>query len=249
MKTRIADAFRRAKAEGRGAYVAYMTIGYPTLERSEAAVETLISEGADVIELGAPFSDPFADGAVIRSAAYEALRQGVTLEDVLALAARVRARHPDVALVLFSYYNLVFSRGLDAFADAAEASGIDAVLAVDLPLEERDELLAVLKPRGISYIPLVAPNTPLERVVASAAGLENSFIYAITVKGTTGARRELPEGLLERLDAIRAAVHLPVAAGFGISSKEQAEDICRHADGYVIGSALVKRFGEESRGG
>ena len=130
MKTRIADAFRRAKAEGRGAYVAYMTIGYPTLERSEAAVETLISEGADVIELGAPFSDPFADGAVIRSAAYEALRQGVTLEDVLALAARVRARHPDVALVLFSYYNLIFSRGLDAFADAAEASGIDAVLAV-----------------------------------------------------------------------------------------------------------------------
>ena len=113
MKTRIADAFRRAKAEGRGAYVAYMTIGYPTLERSEAAVETLISEGADVIELGAPFSDPFADGAVIRSAAYEALRQGVTLEDVLALAARVRARHPDVALVLFSgigswLINLIF---------------------------------------------------------------------------------------------------------------------------------------------
>ena len=211
MKTKIADAFRRAKAEGRGAYVAYMTIGYPTLERSEAAVETLISEGADVIELGAPFSDPFADGAVIRSAAYEALRQGVTLEDVLALAARVRA-----------------------------------VLAVDLPLEERDELLAVLKPRGISYIPLVAPNTPLERVVASAAGLENSFIYAITVKGTTGARRELPEGLLERLDAIRAAVSLPVAAGFGISSKEQADEICRHADGYVVGSALVKRFGNEA---
>ena len=246
MKTRIADAFRRAKAEGRGVYVAYMTIGYPTLEKSEAAVETLISEGSDVIELGAPFSDPFADGAVIRSAAYEALRQGVTLEDVLALAARVRARHPDVALVLFSYYNLIFSRGLDAFADAAEASGIDAVLAVDLPLEERDELLAVLKPRGISYIPLVAPNTPLERVVASAAGLENSFIYAITVKGTTGARSELPEGLLERLDAIRAAVSLPVAAGFGISSKEQADEICRHADGYVVGSALVKRFGNEA---
>ena len=123
------------------------------------------------------------------------------------------------------------------------------MLAVDLPLEERDELLAVLRPRGISHIPLVAPNTPLERVAASAAGLENSFIYAITVKGTTGARRELPEGLLERLDAIRAAVSLPVAAGFGISSKEQADEICRHADGYVIGSALVKRFGEESRGG
>ena len=243
---RISQCFAKAKSEGRGAFVAYLTIGYPSLEKCETAIDTLISEGADIIELGVPFSDPFADGAVIRSAAYRALEQGVTLEDVMALAARVRARHPDVALVLFSYYNLIFSRGLDAFADAAEASGIDAVLAVDLPLEERDELLAVLKPRGISYIPLVAPNTPLERVAASAAGLENSFIYAITVKGTTGARRELPEGLLERLDAIRAAVHLPVAAGFGISSKEQADEICRHADGYVVGSALVKRFGNEA---
>ena len=103
-----------------------------------------------------------------------------------------------------------------------------------------------LRPRGIGYVPLIAPNTPLGRVVTSAAGLSNSFIYAITVKGTTGARRELPEGLLERLDAIRAAVSLPVAAGFGISSKEQADEICRHADGYVVGSALVKRFGNEA---
>ena len=116
-----------------------MSIGYPSIEKSEAAVETLISEGADIIELGVPFSDPFADGAVIRSAAYEALRQGVTLADVLALALRVRARHPETGLVLFSYYNLIFSNGLERFADDAAAAGIDAVLAVDLPLEERDE--------------------------------------------------------------------------------------------------------------
>ena len=232
MKQRITDCFAKAKSEGRGAFVAYMTIGYPTLEKSEAAVETLISEGADIIELGVPFSDPFADGAVIRAAAYEALRQGVTLHDVIALAKRVRSRHPETGLVLFSYYNLLFANGLEKFADEAADAGIDAVLAVDLPLEERDELLAVLR-----------PNTPIERVKASAEGLENTFLYVITVKGITGARKELPKELSSRLEAVRAAVKLPIAAGFGISSKEQADEICRHADGYIIGSALVKRFG------
>ena len=243
---RIADAFENAKSQGRGAFVAYLTIGYPSLAKCEAAIDTLVSEGADIIELGVPFSDPFADGAVIRSAAYEALKQGVTLADVLALAKRVRERHPKTGLVLFSYYNLLFANGLDRFADAAADAGIDAVLAVDLPLEEREELLAVLRPRGISYVPLIAPNTPMERVKESAKGLDNTFLYVITVKGITGARKELPSDLASRLDAIRAAVELPIAAGFGISTKEQAEEVCRHADGYIIGSALVKRFGNES---
>ena len=243
---RITEAFENAKAQGRGAFVAYLTIGYPSLAKCEAAIDTLVSEGADIIELGVPFSDPFADGAVIRSAAYEALKQGVTLADVLALAKRVRARHPKTGLVLFSYYNLLFANGLDRFADAAADAGIDAVLAVDLPLEEREELLAVLRPRGISYVPLIAPNTPMERVKESAQGLDNTFLYVITVKGITGARKELPSDLASRLDAIRAAVELPIAAGFGISTKEQAEEVCRHADGYIIGSALVKRFGNAS---
>ena len=243
---RIADAFENAKSQGRGAFVAYLTIGYPSLAKCEAAIDTLVSEGADIIELGVPFSDPFADGAVIRSAAYEALKQGVTLADVLALAKRVRVKHPKTGLVLFSYYNLLFANGLDRFADAAADAGIDAVLAVDLPLEEREELLAVLRPRGISYVPLIAPNTPMERVKESAKGLDNTFLYVITVKGITGARKELPSDLASRLDAIRAAVELPIAAGFGISTKEQAEEVCRHADGYIIGSALVKRFGNAS---
>ena len=243
---RIAEAFENAKAQGRGAFVAYLTIGYPSLAKCEAAIDTLVSEGADIIELGVPFSDPFADGAVIRSAAYEALKQGVTLADVLALAKRVRAKHPKTGLVLFSYYNLLFANGLDRFADAAADAGIDAVLAVDLPLEEREELLAVLRPRGISYVPLIAPNTPMDRVKESAKGLDNTFLYVITVKGITGARKELPPDLASRLDAIRAAVELPIAAGFGISTKEQAEEVCRHADGYIIGSALVKRFGNAS---
>ena len=240
MKQRITNAFAKAKAENRGAFIAYLTMGFPTPDASEQAVDDVIAGGADIVELGVPFSDPFADGGVIRSAAYEALRQGTTLDWTIALAKRLRARHPGTGIVLFSYYNLIFSKGLEAFADAAADAGIDAVLAVDLPLEERDELLEFLKPRGVGYIPLIAPNTPIERVVESEAGLENSFLYVITVKGTTGVRKELPPDLTARLDAIRAVAHIPVAAGFGISTKAQGEEVCRHADGFIVGSALVK---------
>lgn len=245
MSDRIKRCFARAKAEGRGAFVAYLTMGYPTLAQGEAAVDDLVAGGVDIVELGVPFSDPFADGAVIRSAAYEALKQGVTLDGVLAAAKRIRARHPETGLVVFTYYNLIFSKGLEAFAQAAADAGIDAVLSVDLPLEERDELLDVLRPHGLTVVPLIAPNTPLERVVASAAGLDDTFLYVITVKGTTGARTELPADLTARLDAIRAAVKIPIAAGFGISTRAQAEVVSRHADGFVVGSALVKRLGAE----
>ena len=245
MSDRIKQCFARAKAEGRGAFVAYLTMGNPTLAQSEAAVDDLVAGGVDIVELGVPFSDPFADGAVIRSAAYEALKQGVTLDGVLAAAKRIRARHPETGLVVFTYYNLIFSKGLEAFAQAAADAGIDAVLSVDLPLEERDELLDVLRPHGLTVVPLIAPNTPLERVVASAAGLDDTFLYVITVKGTTGARTELPADLTARLDAIRAAVKIPIAAGFGISTRAQAEVVSRHADGFVVGSALVKRLGAE----
>lgn len=245
MSERISKCFKKAKAEGRGAFIAYLTMGYPSLEVCERGADELIAGGVDILELGVPFSDPFADGAVIRSAAYEALKQGVNLDKVLESAARIRAKHPDTALVLFTYYNLIFSKGLETFAAAAEKSGIDAVLAVDLPLEERDELLSVLKPHGITYIPLIAPNTPIERVKESAAGLENAFLYIITVKGITGERKELPPELTDRLDAIRAAVDLPIAAGFGISTKAQAKIVCEHADGFIVGSALVKRLGAE----
>lgn len=244
MSTRITNAFAKAKAEHRGAFVAYLTMGYPSLAASERAVDDVIASGADIVELGVPFSDPFADGGVIRSAAYEALRQGVTLAGVLALAKRLRARHPETGFVLFSYYNPLFSMGLERFADEAADAGIDAVLSVDLPLEERGELLDVLAPRGVSYVPLIAPNTPIERVKESEAGLDDSFLYVITVKGTTGARTELPPDLTARLDAIRAVARLPVAAGFGISTKAQAEEVSRHADGFVVGSALVKCLAE-----
>ena len=240
MKQRIRNAFAKAKADGRGAFIAYLTIGYPSLDECERAADELIAGGADILELGVPFSDPFADGGIIRKAAYAALEQGVTLDDVIAFAKRIRSKHPETGLVLFSYYNVIFSKGLANFAAAVEDAQIDAVLAVDLPLEEREELLRELRPRGISFVPLIAPNTPLERIKASEAGLDDSFLYVITVKGTTGERTELPSDLSARLDAIRDAAHLPVAAGFGISTLAQAREVSRHADGFIVGSALVK---------
>ena len=245
MNNRICKCFEKAKEEGRAAFVAYLTIGYPSLEASEKAIDRLIAEsGADVIELGVPFSDPFADGAVIRAAAYEALKQGVTMTDALALAARVRAKHPETPLVVFSYYNLILSMGSETFAAAAAKAGVDAVLAVDLPLEERDELLSVLKPHGLTMVPLIAPNTSVARVVESAAGVEDSFLYVITVKGVTGVRGELPPELTGHLDAIRSAVKVPIVAGFGIASREQGTALVKgHADGYVIGSAIVRKLG------
>lgn len=241
---RIQKCFERSRAEGRAAFVAYLTIGYPSLEASERAIDRLIGEcGADVIELGVPFSDPFADGAVIRAAAYEALKNGVTMRDALALAGRVRQKHPDMPLVIFSYYNLILSMGAETFAAEADKVGVDAVLAVDLPLEERDELLSVLRPHGITMVPLIAPNTPISRVKESAAGVEDSFLYVITVKGVTGVRGELPPELSSQLDAIRDAVGTPVVAGFGIGSCAQGTAIAKgHADGYVIGSAIVKQL-------
>ena len=242
MKTRIADAFRRAKAEGRGAYVAYLTMGAPTLDASIAAADTVIDEGVDILELGIPFSDPVADGSVIRRAAAMALANGVTLADVLARVPELRARHPDMPIVIFSYYNLIYAYGVERFAADAAKAGADAALVVDLPLEERDELVGPLKANGLAYVPLIAPTTGADRILASAEGMEDSFLYAVTVKGVTGERASLPPELASRLEEMKRLTDVPVVAGFGIRTPEEGAQIARHCDGFVIGSALVSRF-------
>ena len=228
-------------ARKRGVFVAYLTIGAPTLAGSVEAAKTLLANGADILELGVPFSDPMADGATIREAAAIALKQNVTLSDVLAAAREIRRDFPSAPLVAFSYYNVIFKYGLEKFAEDAAAAGIDALLAVDVPLEERDELLPVLRRKGLTLVPLAAPTTSLERCVRLAEGLDDSFLYAVTVCGVTGARAELPPELFKRLEEIKNVVSLPVCAGFGVSSGGQVESICRVADGFVVGSALVKK--------
>lgn len=239
---RIEKTFAAAKQSKKGVYVAYLTMGAPTPEKSIEAVDAVIKEGADIIELGVPFSDPVADGEVIRRAANLAIANNVTLADVLEYVKTLRARHTDTPFVLFSYYNPIYKYGLERFAKDAAAAGIDAVLVVDLPLEERGELLEVLRPVGLTFVPLVTPTTGPERVIASAEGLDDSFMYAVTVNGVTGQRDGLPPELAQRLVAIKNLVKMPVVAGFGIGSPEEGRIIAEHCDGFVIGSALVRRF-------
>lgn len=239
---RIEKKFAELGKSGEKAYVAYLTMGAPTLPRSYGAFDTLVAEGADILELGIPFSDPAADGTIIRKAAVKALENGVTLADVLKTLPTFRARHPDVPIVLFSYYNVIYSYGIEAFAADAAAAGADGVLVVDLPYEERDEILPVLKAHGLVLVPLIAPTTDIERVKGIASGMEDSFLYAVTVKGVTGKRAALPEELASRLREIKAAVSVPVVAGFGIRDVREGSEVATDCDGFVIGSALVERF-------
>ncbi len=237
---RIQTLFAKAKANNEKIFTAYLTMGFPNMEYSERTVETLIDNGVDIIEFGVPFSDPMADGPVIRDAARIALQNGANLAGILKTIARLRKRCPDVPFVLFSYYNVLFSYGLERFAEEAEQAGVDAVLAVDVVLEEREELLNVLRPHHMTVVPLVAPTTHLDRVAEIAKGVEDSFLYVITVNGVTGARAELPAELTRRLNEIRNVSGMPVLAGFGIGRPEQAEAVCRACDGFIVGSAIVK---------
>lgn len=239
---RIQKLFAKTRAEKRGAFVAYLTMGAPTLAASFAAAETLLDEGADILELGVPFSDPVADGAVIRTAANKALANGVTLADILAQIPALRANHPNTPLVVFSYYNPIYKYGLKRFAADAAKAGVDAVLVVDVPLEERGELLEILRPQGLTLVPLISPTTGEDRIRASAEGMEDSFLYAVTVKGVTGQRTHLPPELAARLKEIKSLTSVPVVAGFGIRTPEEGAKIAAHCDGFVIGSALVERF-------
>ena len=242
-KGRLRAAFSRAKAEGRAARVLYMPCGFPSMAESESAMETLIAGGADVLELGVPFSDPIADGPVIQAAGQRALAGGVDLPNILALAARLRAKHPETGLVLFSYLNPILAYGPERLcADAAEA-GLDGLLVVDLPHEEEGELRPLVEASGLSWIPLVSPATTPERAREIVSGCDG-FVYVITVRGITGERKALPPELAVRLKALRQVTDLPLAAGFGISDAATARAVAAHADGYVVGSAAVRALAE-----
>ncbi|HXH06582.1 MAG TPA: tryptophan synthase subunit alpha [Vicinamibacterales bacterium] len=239
MSARIDATFDRLRAAGRAGLVAYVTAGDPDLRRSAAIVEALESGGADVIELGVPFSDPLADGPVIQRASERALRAGATLERVLALAAEVRPR-VRAPLVLFTYANPVVRLGVERFAAAAAEAGIDGVLVVDLPVDEHEAqaLRDRLQIRDIASIWLISPTTTVARI-ARAAELGRGFLYAISRLGVTGPRDRLAADAAEVVGRIRTVTRLPVALGFGISTPEQVAEAARLADAAVVGSALV----------
>jgi tryptophan synthase alpha chain len=241
---RIAQAFASARQRGRCCLIPYITAGDPDLARTRSIARGITTAAADLLEIGVPFSDPIADGPVNQRASERALRNGVTLRTCLDLSARLRADGAP-PIVLFTYYNPIHRMGLESFAVAAAASGVDGVLVTDLPPEEADELRAALRPRGVDLIFLLSPTSStqrVERISRNASG----FIYFISRTGVTGEREDLPRGLDAQVRAARDVSRLPIAVGFGISRPEQARAIADFADGVVVGSVLVRLIEEHA---
>ncbi|HWF51124.1 MAG TPA: tryptophan synthase subunit alpha [Solirubrobacteraceae bacterium] len=239
---RIAEAFEAARADGRrAALMPYMMGGFPDLERSREIAVAYADAGADLVELGVPFSDPLADGPVIHAAGTTALRAGVRLPDVLELAGAIADRVP---VVVMCYANPIYARGLDRFADALAASGASGLIVPDLPYEEAPEMLAACERHGIALVPLVAPTTPEARL-ARIGERARGFLYTVSLTGTTGERAGLTEGLSGVLARAKALTSVPVAVGFGIATPEQAAAAAEAgADGVIVGSRLVRAAGE-----
>jgi tryptophan synthase alpha chain len=235
---RLAGAFARIRAEGRTGLVTYLTAGDPTLARTRDLLPALARAGADVIELGVPFSDPLADGPVIQRATERALRSGTTLAGVLDLVADVRPELP-APLVLFTYANPIARLGFEAFAARAAQAGVDGVLLLDVPIEESEALRALLAGHGIDTIFLVSPTTSAARLAAAAA-LGRGFLYGISRLGVTGVRDEVSPDAGSLAARMRAATSLPIALGFGISQPAHVAAVGRVADAAVVGSGLVQ---------
>jgi len=241
--TTISSAFERRRGEGRSALIPYICAGFPDAESSLALMHAAAEAGADVIELGIPFSDPLADGPTIQRATYLALERGMNVRGTLEILRRFRAER-DTPVVLFTYLNPVHRFGVRAFVAAARAAGAQGLLLTDLPAGADPELERAVRDGGLDLIRLLAPTTSAERVALVADG-GGGFIYYISRTGVTGARTELRTELQAELAALRSHVVLPVAVGFGISSPAQAAEVGGIADGVVVGSALMDKVEKE----
>ena len=240
-KTTIAQAFARAKAEGRVALIPYVMAGYPDVETSEALAVALGKAGADVLELGVPFSDPLADGATIQVASQHALDGGMTPSGALELAERVTAQ-VGTPVVLMGYYNPIFSYGIERYCARAAQAGVAGLIVPDLPPEEAETLRSAAAEHGIELIFLVTPTSTEQRIqqVAEMAGkTAGGFVYCVSLSGVTGARDRLPEHLAAFIGRVRNATKLPLAVGFGVSRPEHVAEIGQIADGAVVASALI----------
>jgi tryptophan synthase alpha chain len=243
---RIADRLAQCKEAARPAFVAFLTAGDPSLERTVSAALELEKAGVDVLELGVPFSDPLADGPVIQRSSERALARGVTLAHVLEAVRQIR-RSSQLPLVLFSYLNPLLQRGLPRVAREAAEAGVDGVLVTDMPPEEGGEWIQAARAAGLDTIFLASPTSPDERL-RKVAEVSRGFVYAISRTGVTGERQSLSDDARPLVSRLRALTQVPVALGFGISTPEQVKDAALAADAVVVGSALV-RFLEEHPGG
>lgn len=239
---RIAGAFGRIKTQGCPGLVTYITAGDPGLARTAELLRALPTAGADVLEVGVPFSDPLADGPTIQRASERALRRGTTLARVLEMLARERAGI-DAPVVLFTYANPVERLGYDTFTGRAADAGVDGVLVLDLPIEEAGPLTDHLRARGLAPIFLVSPTTPAVRV-RKAASYGDGFLYAISRLGVTGMQQALSADATAVVETIRSVSSLPIALGFGISTPQQVKAACTMADAAVVGSAIVNVIAE-----
>jgi tryptophan synthase alpha chain len=242
--SRLESTFARLRREGRPGLVTYTTAGDPDLRRSADILLALDRAGADVLEVGIPFSDPLADGPVIQRAAERALAAGSNLSTALQMIADVRSR-VQAPIVVFSYANPLMRMGLQTFAERASRAGVDGVLALDLPIEEADEFRAVLAGAGIDTIFLLSPTTTDARI-QKAAELGRGFLYGISRLGVTGARDRVASGAEAMVRRIRSQTNLPIALGFGISRPEHVAEVGAYADAAVVGSALVALIAEAS---
>jgi len=239
--------FAANRAAGRKAVAPFVTAGDPDLATSLAVLEAVGRTGASLCELGVPYSDPIADGPVIQASYTRALAAGITLEKVFGLARAAAARVPMPILAMASY-SLVFRRGIDRFVADALAAGLTGFVVPDLPVEESDDLDEACRGAGLALVRLVTPTTPPERA-AAIAKKSTGFLYCVSVAGVTGARTELPPGLIDRVTWLRGQTDVPVLVGFGIASPEQVQAVCEVADGAIVGSALVRLVAEQAAAG
>ena len=238
--TRIEKRFAHLRAEQRKAFIPYITAGDPTLDVTLELVLSLERAGADIVELGVAFSDPIADGPVIQRASERALRNGVNLPGVLKLGERIRCKS-EIPLLLFSYFNPLFSYGLDKLARDAAKAGFDGVLASDLTVEESQAFMRAMAEAGLNTVFLVAPTSSPERM-KKIAEASNGFLYAVSRTGVTGEQQELAPDLRAFLQALRSYTKSPIAVGFGISRPEHVRAVWQEADAAVVGSSIVKEI-------
>jgi tryptophan synthase alpha chain len=244
--SRIEEAFRDLKAFNKKAFIPYIMAGDPSIGRTREMMHILVKSGADIVELGVPFTDPLADGPVIQRAAERALGEGVTLKKVIRLVEDIRT-DTGIPLVIMTYYNPVFKYGLEKFVNDSVHAGVDGVIIPDLPPDEASDLIGPAEAAGLDTIFFIAPTSTEERM-RKVAGASRGFIYYVSVTGITGSAIFLDGSLDESIQAIRRLTDKPVAVGFGVSTPQEAMAVARLADGVIVGSAIVKMI-HESPGG
>ncbi|MBA2605305.1 MAG: tryptophan synthase subunit alpha [Acidobacteriota bacterium] len=238
MANRITEKFKQLKSENCGGFIPFIVAGDPNLETTKNLILKLAEIGASVIELGVPFSDPVADGATIQASSERALRNFINVNDILKVVADIRDRGCETPVILFSYFNPILQFGLEKFADEAKKSGVDGVLITDLVPEEAKEFRGILSKQDLALIMLAAPTSSderLQKICEKASG----FVYAVSRAGVTGARIDSSDDAEKLVERLRKFTDLPIAVGFGISTREQVAEVWKYADAAVVGSAIV----------